>query len=373
MTTNIDKVDCLQTGSIDSLKLRFELNNLDFYDERLSENLTVIDSDGNIDSEYKRKSKNYLKDNPDKNYSIYASISENVRVSKDKFTDCLTVLINSKQTGSNYFKGINKQTIKVIYKLLIDNKVFACSFDTFLNGIPTDIDIKKDYEMEMDEYKEMISVCELMTKPSSNRDKGCTTFKTATNYGIAWSVRTTSKYKTSPYTKVYHKGIEFSIPKSNGGSKEFKDCYLPNTNTSNVIRIETTIKNKSHLFKLDLGFKKYNLNELLNLKQVDLDFILSTAVNAHLSPRNKSMSFKPKQSMSPSNRIYLNSLLTLTADHNYSIDRATNTLLNGIESKVSKSRRKSVLTELYTDHIKGTNYEAKSTKIDSIFDSLGWV
>ena len=365
------KIPNLGECSIDSFKLRIELPSLISYDKTLNENLITLDAEtcSTIEREFKRQSKKYFLDG----FSIYASISEKVRVSKDRFADCIVVLINSKQLGSKYFEGITLETLPIIFDLIKRVGILDCSYDTFINSSsPTDVDFKKDYEVVFDEYKEVVSSCEIMTKPSNDRDKGCTVFSKKDNYGISWSVRTTSKYLTNPYTKIYHKGLEFIKETEKGGSKDFKDRYLSSVDTSNIIRIETTIKNKKHLESLKIGLVNFSLKELLSLTSEQKDKILSKAVNSHLLPRTNSLSFKTESKMTPSNRIYLNLLMGLVSDSNFTFKRALNLALNGIENDSSKSKNKKVLTRLYNDHLKGTDYEKKSSNVENILDGLGW-
>ena len=346
--------------SIDSFKLRIELSLLDTYDESLLDNLTVINPRGEIEDEYKRKAKQYKFDG----YSFYASISKSLRVSENRFSDCLIILINSKQTERKYFDGVTIDTIKIVHKKIIEAGIFKCDFDTFLNcSHPTDIDFKKDYRLPLSDYKELIKVCKIMTKDSSNRDKGYSPF----NLGISWSVRESKKYLTNPYLKIYHKETELL-----DNSSEFASLYLSSIDFTNVFRIETTIKNRTHLKRLKLGLKDFNLKELLLLSSEQKDLIISNAVNTHLSSRNKVLTFKTQSQMTPTKRQQLNALLILTTELNYSIDRSIKLLLNGIENKTSKSLNKATLKQLYSDHIKGTNYDSKIAEIDSIFDSFGW-
>ena len=143
----------------------------------------------------------------------------------------------------------------MIYNKVIELGILKCDFSTFIGGVPTDIDFKKDYEMELDNYKEIIKACSLMSKNSSQVDVGKRLHKGENNLGISWSKRETSKYIANPFTKIYHKGLEFISPKDKGGSKEFKDKYLSHIDTSNIIRIETTVKNKRHLESLKLDLK----------------------------------------------------------------------------------------------------------------------
>lgn len=358
------KIENIGIPSIDSFKLRLEVGHLDSFDKSLLDTLVTYNAEtSEVEKEFKRGAKNY----PCKEYSYYASYVENVRVSKERYVDCIMLLINSKQLGSDYFKGITIETIKGVYDDIKSLGIVKCGYSTFLNSAITDIDVKKDHYLELDEYKELCKTLAIMTKPSSNRDKGCTTFKDKTNYGIAWSKRETTKYLSQPYLKIYHKGIELLHH-----SVKFYDEYLKFKEVKNVMRIETTIKNKKHLTALNLDFNKYSLDEFLRLSNEQLNEIIGKAVNSHLAPRSKVRTFKSKRDLSPSHQTILNSISICTTELNWSLLRIENHLLKGIENKVSKSRQKKLIKELYEDEIKGTNYDSKSTKIDSVLDSFGW-
>jgi hypothetical protein len=357
--TNVRNLPNLGLSSIDSFKLRIELSQLKTYDKTLNDTLYVSTEDGTIEKEFKRKSKQYYLDG----YSFYASISEGVRVSQNRFADCLTVLINSKQLEHKYFEGVSNSNVKDIFDKIIDIGIFDCSYKTFLDAHPTDIDFKKDYKLPLEDYLELIKVCGIMTPLSNSNDKG----KRIHNKGISWSNRETSKYLTNPFTKIYHKETELRE-----NSTDFTSLYLNSIDFKNVFRIETTVKNRTHLKRLKLNLNTFTLRELLSLSNTQKDSIIANAINSHLSPRNKSLTFKTQSKMTPTKRQQLNALLVLTTDLNYSLDRSINLLLNGIENKVSKSLNKKTLNQLYNDEIKGTDYEAKTSKIESIFDNLGW-
>jgi len=364
------KIPNLGQCSIDSLKLRIELKDLYSFDSSLNENLVTLDEEtlSVVEETFKRKSKYYQSGG----FGFYASIVENVKVSKDRSSDCLILLINSKQLGSKYFEGITKETVPIIYDEIKRLGIMDCSASTFLYASPTDIDFKKDFSIQFDEYKEVINSCRIMTKQSTNRDKGCTVFAQKDNWGISWSVRTTKNYLSNPYTKIYHKGLEFSKEDCNGGSKAFKDRYLPLIDVSNIMRIETTVKNKKHLESLKIPLGTFTFYDLLSLSDENKDKILAKAINSHLLPRTKSLAFKTKSKMSPTQRIYLNLLMGLINDSNFTFKRALNLALNGIENASTKSLNKKTLTRLYTDHLEGTDYETKSDNVENVLSGLGW-
>jgi|TARA_R110000803_G_C11945229_1_gene317034 hypothetical protein len=369
------KINNLGQCSIDSLKIRIETTHLKSYNKELNKTIVSYDlkniESGNleeIEDLFKQKRNKYQLDG----FSLYASIVENVTVGLNRKADCLMLLINSKQLSERYFEGITLNTLPVIFDLVKRLKILDCDYDTFLSSSPTDIDFKKDYELELDEYKELINGCDIMTKESNKSHFGNNVFREKTNYGIQWSKRETTKFLQAPFTKIYHKGFEFITSGKDKGSKEFADKYLSHLDFSNVLRIETQVKNKHHLNRLKIGLNDFTLKEILSLSEENKDKILSKAINSHLSRRTKSLTFKNKSNLTPSNRMHLNSLLGLIHDANFTFKRACNLLLNNIENDSSKSLKKKLLIDLYNDHIKDTNYDVKSSKVESILDGLGW-
>jgi hypothetical protein len=360
----MSKVQNLGIPSIDSLKYRIPIKYLEGYDVELTDKfITINESTGEQKGDFKTQSKEYKFEG----FSIYASIQKQQRISLTDFEDCLIILFSSKVLKSKYFYGITSKNIGLVYTTIVDAGIMSCSFDRFLLGTPTDVDFKKDYLLELEPYKDILSGCSKMTKPSSNRDKGCTVFRTKENLGISWSVRKTNRAKTNPHLKIYHKGIELTFKSNN-----FRELYLKGVDVSDVIRIETTVKNKDHFKSLGLGLKNFSLGELLDLDIDSLNKIISTAVNCHLLPRSKMMQFKTDKLMSPKDRVYLNSMLGFF-ELEMSFDRVFNLMSNGIEHKVSKSRFKTTFKDLYSTHVKGTTFDVKVPKIDSYYDSIGWV
>ena len=356
-------------SSVDSFKLRLQVSKLLGYDNSLNDHyVTINQTTGEESDVFKKQSKKYELNH----YSFYVSYNQNTRVSYSDYVDTITILINSKQLKERYFEGITRKNINLIYKEIIKLGIIDCDFATFLNGMPTDVDIKKDFRLEQDEYKEVIKACSIMTKESSNRDKGFRVFRAKDNYGIEWSIRTTSKYLTNPFLKIYSKDLELMTPTDKGGANDFYNKYLQGYDITNLKRIETTVKNKKHFESLDLGVKTNSLADLLNLSQESMNKILSISVNAHLSSRIKARTFTDKTNMTPQKRLLLNSILGYTTELNWSIAKVESLLLNGIENKVSKSRTKKLINELYNDYINNTDYDFKRSKVNSFFDEIGW-
>jgi hypothetical protein len=380
--TNVIK---LGESSTDSFKLRLQVSKLEGYDRELQvsklegydrelsalfETTTTNTDTGEseTEAEWKRRAKIYECNK----YNYRASFSTNIRVSATEFTDVIIILINSKQLKERYFEGITRKNINVIYKEIIKLGIVDCSLSAFLNGQITDIDFKKDWRLKMDEYKEVIKACEIMTKESPKSDIGCRPFKDKDNYGIQWSVRQSTKYLTNPFLKIYSKDLELMKPTEKEGSNDFYNEYLKGYDITNLKRIETTVKNKKHFESLNLGVKTNSLKDILNLSQESMNKILSISVNAHLSSRIKARTFTDKTNMTPDKRLILNSILGYTTELNWSMPKIESLLLNGIENKFTKSKKKKLINELYNDYINKTDYDFKRSKVNSFFDEMQW-
>jgi hypothetical protein len=363
----IVKVQNLGKPSIDSLKLRIPISKLKSFDEALNDvYVTTNQTTGEIEKEFKRKSKQYFCDE----YSFYVSkikVSTSVNINEE----CIVLLLNSKQLESGYFQGITEQNISLIHSKVVSLGIVDCSLSVFLSGVVTDVDFKKDFEIDLDNYKEVLEGCSAMSKESGQLDVGKRSFNEVTNKGIQWGKRESNKYISNPFTKIYHKGFDLITSKENKGAKEFKDRYLSHLDTIDLVRIETTVKNKKHFESLKLGLKSFTLGNVLSLSTDKMNSIISSAVNKCLSDRSRVVVFKGKDELSVRDYLDLDHLLCL-AELNYSLSRSVQRMTKSIKSKDTKSRYKKRLTSLYNDHINNTDYAPKVTKVNEFFDNIGW-
>tara|TARA_R110002153_G_C13266407_1_gene492865 strand:+ start:216 stop:1316 length:1101 start_codon:yes stop_codon:yes gene_type:complete len=364
------KIKNLREPSIDSLKYRIPIHCLKSYNQDLNANMVTLDVDTDeIEREFKRVSKVFqLQD-----YIVRAAI-ENSPISNGARCDVLAIGINAKQLENKYFEGITTDNIEILYKLIIDLEILDCSLNTFIDeGFITDLDIKKDFPVEMDDFKELIKGCDVMTKESKKSSGGNDIKSGSKHYAIYWGgARTTKNWKSYPFTKIYHKSIQIAQPKQKNGMREFKDSYLSNIDTSNLMRIETTVKNREHLLSLNIGLKKCNLREILNLNHEQLDKILAKAFNQHLT-RNTSKVFKKEKTMTPSKEIIFSTLCMLINDENYSFDRALKGMIRTIPRGSNKTLKKKEITKIYEDYIYKTDYKKKTQIIENIYDEIGLI
>jgi len=350
----MSNISNLTKCSIDSIKLRIPLYLLDSYDTTIIRNQTTINTDTDeIEREFKETSKKYQFDH----FKLDANI---FRVNS---VDCLILLINSKHLGERYFEGITLNTIKIIYHILIQNDIMQCSFDTLMKAQATDTDFKKDFHCIIDEYKQMIRGLFVMGKASNIRDRGARKHKS--DLGIEFNKRASGTI-ANPFTKVYHKQIELEQ-----NSFDFSDYYLNDINYKDVIRIETTIKDKQHFKSVLPELKDTNLSTILSLSTKQKDVIMSNGFNRNLLPRINNRVYK-KEGLNSRELFDLQLLDILINDNNYTFEKAINQLLVTQNCKVAKSRLKSSMSKIYSDHINEINYVEKSNNINLIYDQIGW-
>jgi len=259
--------------AIDSLKLRIPFKLIKILDsDILDEKRKIIinNSSGEILSEDRIKSlTTEIKFN---SYHIKVAIVEQYDFqSKDTFS-YLEIYLHSKILEGNYFDGITEFNIELIYKKLMDAKVFYCDFETFMTSSINDIDIKYDFFSDKDTFKELCSELKTRAKQSNQLGKGVASYK---NDNLTFNRRESSTLHC-PFVKFYDKQIE-AVEKN----KLFFESYIPCELIVNKKRIESTIKKSSDIkkfFNLDAS----NFNTILYIPQFQLSRFVSYSIQQNI-------------------------------------------------------------------------------------------
>jgi hypothetical protein len=365
-------IDNLTKCSVDSLKIRIPLALLDSYDKSIVRVLQEVDEDtGEIERKFKKTAKTYSFDNSGKVISItenldgksIAPFKLTANLFKVNSIDSLILLVNSKQVGYGYFSGITLSTIRAVYEISISANILRCSFATFMQANCTDTDFKKDFPCIIDEYKQMIRGLNTMGLQSVVRGHGANKMKN--DLGIEFNTRLTATI-AKPFVKVYHKEIELQE-----NSFDFADRYLSDINYKDIIRIESTVKDKKHFMSLLPELKDTSLDSILNLNTSQKDIILADSFNRNLQPRTHNRVYENKE-LNSKDLLDLQILNTLINISGFTIETALNQILRTQICKVAKYRFKKRLTTLYNDYILEINYTEKSANINLIYDQIGW-
>ena len=344
--------------SLDSFKLRIPYDLVEVLDESLLGTWHYVnDKTGEINPYFNKSNSVTIKDKgKTTRYAIEQQVGKNKQVNT-----YLTMLINSKLLELNYLKGITTETIGEIYSAIMAHNVVTFSLSDFLKvSNITDIDFKKDAKIKC--FDTAINELRNISKPSKQKDKGYKAYNKKDNKGIEWSVRQSTSFKSHPFLKIYHKELELK-----NNSYEFKDNYLQGQDITDIVRIETTVKNNQHLKYL--GLPENTLENMLNLTTEQKETILQSALSKHLEPRINDI--KETKDIKPMEQI-IYGYINLTLNQGMSFERSKNWVLKDIENKTERSRKRKMLDELYQKYIKGSKNDLKAKESDKFWSFINW-
>jgi hypothetical protein len=378
MSKDIDNLNRLYTDvpnsiRIDSLKIRIPLSLVSVKDISLFNFYSqVCIENGEIDEEAdaKRKLKEYQFTRTAKVKIGIAKLNTSPGINEE----CLVILLNSKFLRERYFQGIHFDLIQDVYNDLISLNVFDVDFDTFVRSECTDIDFKFDEFMSQETWNSLLDEFKKLTIPSAELDKGFVRFKPSKkdplNNGLQYNKRKTAT-KARPFLKLYWKGGELLSE-----SKEFFNEHLSKLNEDQVkeiVRIETTIKNKEHA--KSLGIDSTSLLSLLSLTEAKKESVFNKIITKHLHRSKRVIQIeaaKDSSRLNPTQQVEYNAIVCLMNSAKLTAADVIESLLQGIECPVSKSRKKTALNEIYELHIKGNKTDISVEKINSFFLKFGW-
>ncbi|SHM72236.1 hypothetical protein [Flavobacterium xinjiangense] len=208
-------------------------------------------------------------------------------------TKFINLTVSAKLLKYRYFEGINRKNIKLLYDEFIQFKVFTCSFDCFLSGYISDVDICINrYTNSPLCFEDALNV---LISQTGNKAKHLHKISESMNVGLTFNKRDFAK-PSIPFIKFYHKEFELLSK-----SVDFYNFYLFPTYAKaikNLTRCEVTIKNYAHKERL----KKFNicpqfktLDEYLNLSEKQLFNVIVFSINSYIEnkPRQKAPNLSP--------------------------------------------------------------------------------
>jgi len=364
---------------IDSLKLRIPLSLVSLHDTSvLNHYIEVNESTGEFNPEdYKLKFKEYKFSNTSK-----VKIGIEKKNTKHGYSEeCLIIFLNSKILRERYFQGLHFDLIKDVYSDLISLNVFEVDFDTFVRSECTDIDFKFDELMSQDTWNSLLDEFMRLTIPSAELDKGYKRFKPTKknplNNGLQYNKRTTATIPR-PFFKLYWKGGELLTHIDQKGSLDFYEEHVKHEanedQVKQIVRIETTIKNKEHAKKL--GIESTTFLSLLSLTENEKEAMFRKIISKHLIKPNRDIKIERatnNDKMNPTEQIFYVAIMSLMTTSNLTSNEAIETLLQTIEDKSAKSKKRTALKQIYKLHIEGNKTDISVEKMNSFFTKFGWV
>lgn len=200
-------------------------------------------------------------------------------------TKFINLTLSSKLLKRNYFEGIRKENIMQLYNEFIALDVFRCSYDSFLNGYVSDIDICVNLHVESRNHFQ--DALNLLVTNSGVKSRYCHLINKKENLGLTFNNRNYAKPST-PFIKLYFKQDELKSKSSEFYETFLKDEY--SQQITGLTRIEATIKNYAHKQRL----AKYNilpqfktLKELLDLSKNSLQNFIRFSLKSYVEPTRK--------------------------------------------------------------------------------------
>jgi hypothetical protein len=265
----------INTPLIDSFTLRIPFDKCKIIDARLtSYTLKIYEQTGEISKDLEGPKP--IRITTPEGITLRIGLAHIPIKNQRKTLDFITLTVTTKLLKQHYFKGINLNTIKIIYDHFISLKVFKCTYKTFLNSQISDIDINVNrYVTNYQTFRHIITD---LNRSANEKQRYFNIFKKADNTGVDINTR----YKATPslpYIKLYHKQIELETK-----SLPFNLAYLQDHNIENLIRVEMTIKNHTHkkyLVRKGIITEYETLYDFLNIPQEQLLQFLQHSIQCY--------------------------------------------------------------------------------------------
>lgn len=284
--------------SIDSLKVRIPLAKVELINPLLLGDYTLVQNSTGLildDDDFKQNAPCFNQNGIKTYYKIEKQVTQNQTVD----TFC-TILLSSKVLGNRYFDGIQNSTLNEVYDSLQNQNFVNFSLGDFVEGEITDIDVKYDF-VSNQKATDFVATLYNGAKMVKKAVHGCSVYKKEDNCGVQFALRKTDCFKTAPYLKFYEKVRELNFK-----STAFYQSYIKGKVQlpPELIRCETTIKNKKHLRLLGaegntLGYALDNINSIsenafryafrqhINMSSIETDLITEKCMK--LSSYEKSL------------------------------------------------------------------------------------
>ena len=256
----------LEKVKVDSLKIRIPKEDVEIISSRFLQAFQkVYINHGDVDEHISLENH---KTNVTNGITTRIGLVESL-VAKSVVKEFIYIQVNAKMCEKRYFDGIGKETIGIIYNYIMALKVIFVSFDIFMDALVSDIDFAYDIPISPEHMKflnqKMYNAVLLKKKKYLDEP-----FKRKDNVGISFNRREKAT-PTSPFIKIYHKGLEFA-----NKSKEFCDFYFSGIDLVNYGRLEYTIKNAKHQKYLGIGIK--TLSQLMDMDKSLIERIVTHGI-----------------------------------------------------------------------------------------------
>ncbi len=343
MCANIYKIPT-EKALIDSFSLKLPMDCITVLDDKLTSLTAIVyQATGEIENDLPPKPVVISQNGITIRFSLASIPVFNKETKESDLTQFLVLTVSTKLLQTRYFEGINKDNIEYLYKTFLEFEVFSCSFEDFLKGSISDIDICINQYTTKPIFQE---VCKSLLIMADIRSKRMRLFNDSEQIGLMFSNRNwaTPSY---PFIKAYHKELELTTK-----SKEFTEIYLQDfqEQIKDLVRVEATIRNYKHkqrLEKFKILPKFKTLEEFLEIPETDLHEFVKFSLNSYVLKTRK---LKTPQ-LSPTDHLLYNLIyMCINKGYDFSdIIEVTKTFEGKTPevTSVAQSRLKTKVTKLY--------------------------
>lgn len=333
-------------ATIDSFKLRVPLRCVtilhpDLLDAEIIQTINATTGELKSEREQKKKSMHI----PIAEATDHFRVGKVVRFGMEYFE----LYIKSAILNERYMQGIDLNTISYLYDNLIRTGAFKLSYEDFINGEVTDMDIKIDVPMSKEDLKESSSIMHKQTPKSKERGKGSHRYP---NGNIEWNVRERGTLQR-PFAKIYFKRDQMQVKDemdiNKGLVKKGFFEHFGLYNIPDIVRAEATIKTGAEIKK----FFKLNdttLHSILSIPEESLSNFVKYAlcINIDINTDALKMELPKNKRHSPEDTTKL-ILIEYGLKTNVPFEKLLESWLPLYESGKARYRIKQRLTELYEE------------------------
>lgn len=364
MSANIKILEGI--GKIDSLKLKIDVDKMSYVDSRITSKYkrVFVDTGELEEEEHRSKGVEYVCKN-----GTYRVWIKNIC---EFDNELLSITLSAKLLKEKYFEGLSKDNIRLVYDELMNMELFKCSYEDFINGTVTDVDIAIDYYMDNAVHVKTIGVLKGKVKDSL---KHLVSVRTEDmQEGIQFNHRDKASVGKA-YIKTYCKEGELKFRSWN-----FWQEYLYNYDVRNLVRLEVTVKNwamRNDLYKRGIMAKHRTLEELLEIEESSLKEVCKYNLNRYMGIKDR-LEMLINSELTFADKMLLQALKIIVNGENFSKNEIIDMMLDFIggvtqieRNRKSKARKRvERLLEHLEDEIKAQKEDLENMQVNEF---ISWV
>lgn len=267
----------------------------------------------------------------------------------------LQFVVTSKMLKGKYFEGINAANFRDVINYINSLNIVYIPYEVALQGICTDIDIKRDFAVTKLLFDEQVKILKELTLHDKKKHIE------VQSGNLMYNTRKAAK-PSAPFVKFYYKAEELQTKSYEFYSNFLSDyCYAIERGLQ---RIEVTLKNGKHKQHHKVECK--TVADLLYLGVDKLNALHRSILNEYFSEKQK---LRTKNKMNTTQRVLLISL-DYMIENGASEDFIYSLFLPKFDNKVQRHRLKKDIELALNEITNKTKLLENNSAQKTIFDTL---